>query len=285
MVTSAVVVGVLGWVNTGFGDVDRRKTSVECLPRDPLGRHNNRDFGTSGVRTLRLVLYGDGGQQASYEILHVWKVSGESCLSVFCLRSPHDLKRTTILLHETKGKWDPLGIWLYLPATDYVMRVESWRRQERILGSDFTYEELRFWLGVDRLVTTGYRKCVLADEAGYEVLTKFNQFGGSDSVEWIKATYFFGCRTSLLREAHFFRNGEATPFRVYTAESPVLVDGIWTPSVMRVRRLDTDQSTTMELMDASYQIAPSNSLFKPENLPNVFEHVEALANRRAAKVD
>jgi len=62
-------------------------------------------------------------------------------MSMMVFNSPADVKGTGLLTWEQKGREDDQ--WLYLPALGKEKRISSSGKQNKFMGTDFTYEDLR----------------------------------------------------------------------------------------------------------------------------------------------
>src|SRR5689334_536833 len=108
--------------------------------------HATRDFGKTGFREVVLTVFTNQQPIISYRILHIWKVAeSAACSSVFFLTEPNALHGTTLKLVEYPNS-EELEIWLKLPSNRNPIAVDPSDCHQGILGTDFTYSDLRFWL-------------------------------------------------------------------------------------------------------------------------------------------
>jgi hypothetical protein len=107
--------------------------------------HCARHFGDSGVRSVELCVVNGRTRAVRMLITHSWVRSTAVCRSTFVLTAPSGICGTTVLLTE-RSHTDPIQIRLRLRRSDRFVEVDEKRHQEFFLGTDFTYDDLRFWL-------------------------------------------------------------------------------------------------------------------------------------------
>ena len=113
-------------------------------PSDVLRAHVDRYLGPAGVRLVRLTASIDERPAPSYYIVHAWRIGHGECASLFCVLEPGSLSRTTVLLRERPFDPNP-RIWVKLATAQHPALLSPARVEEHILGTDFTYDELRTW--------------------------------------------------------------------------------------------------------------------------------------------
>src|SRR5690348_13426286 len=194
------------------------------MPDQPLSLHATRNFGKTGFREVVLTVFTDQQPVVSYRILHIWNVAESSaCSSAFFLTEPSALHGTSLKLVEYPYRED-VEIWLKLPSNKNPIAVEPSECHRSILGTDFSYTDLRFWLPTDTFddveVTHDGIHC------GFKLrgdATIREAHVVLDATRWLPTTVEW-------------LDAAGRPERIYSATDLVSVDDVWTPRTITVSR-------------------------------------------------
>ena len=103
-----------------------------------------------------------GKPSLHYEIDHAWRREGNVCGSILFVRAPAALRGTFVRMVEA-GVSQYVALELKLSTAARVLTVAPERQRQQVLGTDFTYEDLRFWRPLSAL---DFRSAKLDTESG-----------------------------------------------------------------------------------------------------------------------
>ncbi|HEV2816250.1 MAG TPA: hypothetical protein VGW40_03375 [Allosphingosinicella sp.] len=106
--------------------------------------HLERDFGASGRRRVRMTVMTGGKPCLHYDIDHAWRREGPVCGSILVVQAPAALRGTFVRMIEA-GLSPDLDLELKLSTATHILTIAPERQRQQVLGTDFTYEDLRFW--------------------------------------------------------------------------------------------------------------------------------------------
>lgn len=244
--------------------VSSDQSALPATVADVITRHACRDFGSSGFREVALDVFSTDELVFSYKIVHLWKVEERYCSSLYFLTEPAVLAGTAVKVVEQPYAKD-IEIWLRLRSATHAIRVDSSRSDQLVLGTDFTYEDLRFWLPTDALDISRV-EFGSAEGKGEYTLSARRRSGGLGHSEMrltLDATQWLPIRIEW-REL----NAEA-PHRIYSAKDLVCVDGVWTPGVISVCRPREQYKSVMTLRRALHRVPIEPELFRTDQLPSL----------------
>lgn len=234
----------------------------------PIARHALRDFGKTGFREVTLTVFTKHEPSVSYEILHIWKVDdGPSCSSVYFLTEPAALRGSAVKVVE-RPYLEDMEIWLRLPTAKQPCRVGSSRRDQMVLGTDFSYSDLRFWFPTNSLeihdfdfqTTPDGEVCVLRARRIPSSTEACDLHLILDGTRWLPLTVEW-------------LNPRGTPDRVYEASGLVCVDGVWMPRTISISCPREQYKSVMTLRRALSGVPMEANLFRTENLSQLSEAV------------
>jgi hypothetical protein len=226
-----------------------------------IASHAGRDFGSSGLREVTLTVFTRDEPAVSYEIIHCWRLEeGPICSSLFYLTKPAVLNGTAVKMVE-RPYIDDIEIWLRLRTARNPIRVDSSRRDQMVLGTDFTYSDLRFWLPTDAMEITGLELKGHPESGGCLVTARQNSTSTVpremrvvlDSTKWLPLTIEW-------------LDSAGAPERIYSATRLVRVDGVWTPRVIEVLRPRDQYRSVITLRRAMHGFPVDPDLFLTESL-------------------
>jgi hypothetical protein len=227
---------------------------------DIIACHARRNFGQTGFREITLITYTKGEAALSYQIAHIWKVEEGLCSSLYFIKDPPVLAGTAVKLVERPYS-DDIEIWLRLRTAARPICIESSRSDQYLLGTDFVYDDLRFWLPTDAFDIKGLdlteTKCSLRIKRASSGARSSDMRLVLDRAQWLPLTI----------EWFDFPDGSLS--RVYSAERLTCVDGIWTPRTISVSRPHEQYRSDMVLRRALYGMQFEPRLFSTEALKDL----------------
>jgi hypothetical protein len=222
-------------------------------------------YDTSATLSLEIVARSGRRMERRLEALRL-RVNGQSRTLIRMLH-PVDLRGTTLLVLENRERDDDR--FLYLPVSRRVRRIAAGQRSDRVLGTDFSYEDL----GAGDL--DDYRHERLEDETQngvrcYVIRTveAESDASGYRRTSWISRDRFVPIRVDYERHGRLSRRLRSDPASI-TALGP----DPWLPR--RVVMRDLIRGTQTRLSVRSLDVEPR---IDPDQLTLV--HLESLSRRQ-----
>lgn len=250
--------------------------SSQVTVADVIANHARRDFGSSGFREVTLNVFNGDVLSLSYEIFHLWKVEGQSCSSVFFLGQPSVLAGTLVKVVENPLTKD-METWLRLRSATGPIRVSSSRTHQLLLGTDFTYEDLRFWLLTNALRISGLHFICTGEGGEYLLRARLGAKGTAAS----EIRFTVDATRWLVLRMEWHEADSEDPQRIYSATDLVCVDGIWTPLVISVCRPREQYKSVMTLRRVLHRVPIESGLFRTENLASLSKSTFEIWTNRA----
>jgi len=169
--------------------------------------------------------------------------------SVFCVMDPWPLANINYSVVERRGCLEPFDIELYLPyvrGTRHV--IPPRRRQETLLGSDFSYEDFRVWLWDE---AHDYAT-VSSDAATVRVRGLCNAQAGLVRHGTAPFDVLLDRISGVVLGVDYWSADAAHIVREYRADDVALIDGVLVPRRMIMRDRERDHVTTVRLHRAWY---------------------------------
>jgi hypothetical protein len=223
-------------------------------------RHNHcaRDFGATGVRKVELRVLTPRSDEYVYMIYHAWWRQGQVCRSIFYLVEPPAMAGTGLLLEERANEED-MTIFLRLRSARLALAVHPSRCVQSVLGTDFTYEDLRFWLPLHTIsqceVVTGLDRGRSAFLIRGNLETPYRRAASLrlalDAEGWLPMSIDW-YDAPIKRLA-----------RVYRVKSLQKIGGVLTPTAVRVFRPPERYMSTMILHRERHGVAMDATLYDP----------------------
>lgn len=223
-----------------------------------LSRHFQRPLGPDGIRDVCIRVITPSAPAIVYRVRNVWSIRDDSCRSLLVATAPKPLAGTGILLIERKGR-DALDVWLRLRTAQREIRLGAARLDQPVLGTDFSYDDLRFWLPADGLEET-------AVDGSTAILRRTDGCHGYRTARWRDADALRIDRASGLLERAAWHSKSGALVREFHAEGVVQLDGVSMPRSIRVERPRERYRSEMHLEHFGLLAAPDESLFAPERL-------------------
>lgn len=237
--------------------------SAERLVHD----YNARELGAPGWRRVSLNLVTGGQVTRRFSILHLFAWQGAELSSLVVLEAPPGLRGTDYLLIE--GSHDAAGmkLFLHLPAgEERVLSITPSRFEEGLLGSDFTYSDLR-WL----IPTDGFRfrlagSATLLGRRVWVIDAEPVRAEVRESTVWAVVRYYVATAPDLLLGADYYRQRQASPAKRLRVEAVEQRGRVWTPTRM-VMEVSASRSSVLTLGETGFGKGPVGpELFAPEAL-------------------
>jgi hypothetical protein len=242
--------------------------------RQRLGRllrsHLDRPVGSSGVRRVRIEVSTDTGTAVSYDIGHAWSVAGQECLSVFRVLDSSPLAGTSVLMRERRLDPNP-EVWIRPAGAETARRVDGHRVEDPILGTDFSYDDLRTWtpryltgaLEIARPEWPG-RPRVVSSRWLYRGITPVTAIAHIDD------------ETGLVCDVSWFRPDLETSFRRSHLEGIRSAGGVQMPVSQSVCLPEAGFVSRMALEDVAVGCPLPSRLFSLDNLGDASTFQQAL---------
>ena len=240
-----------------------KEASAASTLEQTISLHATRNFGKTGFREVVLTVFTNQQPTVSYRILHIWKVAESSaCSSAFFLTEPSVLHGTALKLVEYPYR-ENLKIWLKLPSYRNPIIIDPSDCHQGILGTDFSYSDLRFWLPTRRFDFVQFTPEGV--HCGFKLRTR-----GDVSVREARVVLD---RTRWLPITVEWLDAAGLPERIYSATGLVSVDGVWTPRTITVSRPKDQFQSVMTLRRALHDIPIEPALFHTDYLTQLSESV------------
>ena len=240
--------------------------------------YNARDMGNPGWRRVSLDLLNDSRVTRSFVVVNLWESRADTVNTLFYLEQPAGLSGTSYLLSENGkgGAGREIKVHIFLPAGERrVLEVAAGNLDEGLLGSDFTYNDLRM-----RLPVKGYRyhlvgHSTLVNHAARVVEAETVVPAAERVTKWTRARFYLARDFPFLLGADYFEpvetgRTEATRLvKRMRVESLEQRGTIWTATRMKMYS-NEQRSSVLTLRDARFKLeALESQLLTPDSLPTL----------------
>lgn len=238
--------------------------------------YNARNFGSPGWRRIVLELKDGEKVTRSFTILHLWQREGSEVRSLVLLEEPVNLRGTNYLLLESLREGTEVAgmkLHLFLPAGKRrVLTIRPSRFDEGLLGSDFSYSDLRWVIPAPelRLSLAGTER-MLGRPVWVIEAVPLRQ----EDFLWSRIRYYIGRDPAILLGADFYGANGDRPAKRLRIEGVRQIGETWTPTRI-VMKLAGRRSSVLMLAEAGFgtmKYAPD--LFLPDNLPTHGDRLRA----------
>ncbi|HET6501514.1 MAG TPA: outer membrane lipoprotein-sorting protein [Amycolatopsis sp.] len=234
-----------------------------------MRKANRRPIGRVELRDVVLDL---GSRRLNLRTLR--RSDDELSSTVCCVMAPRELCNINFLVRERRGRVEPFDIVLHLPfAGGSTRRLDSFRRREGLLGSEFSYDDLRVWLYED-----AHSYTTLDDGPGWVRLRGRCVTSLADVVRTGDAPFDL-----RLREPDGFVTGidyhgpDGTgPRRRYRADRLTVVDGITVPQLMEMTDVVRGRSSRLHLESVRFTVDAPPRLFTGGTRGQVWQELTEL---------
>ena len=252
-----------------------------------IATYNKRNLGNPGWRRVLMELNTDNRVTSTFVVINLWRDFENEERTLFLLEEPAALKGTSYLLSESTRSSPEIHVHLFLPAGERkVLEVAHDNFDEGLLGSDFTYNDMRMLLPVKnwRYRVTG--KTVLVNEPAWVIEALPSNDAAEHSV-WSKAQFYLAQNFQLLLGADFFsdenRSGEARLNKQMRVQSFRQDNGVWTATKM-LMAASRQRFTLLTLQEAHFAAAKIDpELLTPNHLPLFADQIRPGWNPESAQ--
>lgn len=242
--------------------------------------YNARDTGSPGWRRVSMELVTNGTLTREFTVVNIWRSEKEQVDTLFLLEEPGGLGGTNYLLQERSSGVPEMSVHLFLPAGERrVLEVDPSSFEQGLLGSDFSYNDVRMRLPVVGLSYRLEGRSVLQNQPVWVLEAEPSSELSQRSYLWKLARFYLARNFQLVLGADYFSqppNAQTSSkvlkqMRVQSFEDR---SGVLTPTKMFMTGSD-GRSTTLVLKDAQFRVANlDSSLFAIDNLPALAERVK-----------
>lgn len=241
-----------------------------------LKGYNGRDVGSPGWRRVSLELLNGVEVARSFTVVTLWEGRGDEVRTLFYLEWPPGLKGTSYLLSE-RGAGALVNI--FLPAGERrVLEVAPDDLDEGLLGSDFTYNDMRVLLPPEGYDYRLAGQTILAGRPAWAVDAVPTKPDARRATGWGRARLYLARDFPFLLGADYFeREGGGTasvrPLRSMRVEALEQRDEVWTAT--RIRMYGGEgRASLLTLDDARFKVGEAwGQLLTPESLPTLPEQL------------
>ena len=156
---------------------------------------------------------------------------------------------------------DGNDIWYYSPRTDRVRKIASNAKKKKVMGSDFSYEDMAAGKMAEKYTSTliGEKK-----EQGQKCYV-LEMIPTPDGPSYLKIKAWVDKETFVSVRVDYWNKGEK-PFKRLIISDVKEIDGHITPMKYVMTNLKEGSVTAMEVKEMSYDIELKDSLFTERNL-------------------
>lgn len=274
--------GVLLLLLAGAGAVSAAEPASVPDAAEIVARYNQRDFGVPGWRRIFLELKDGVTVTRTFTVSHLWQARDEMVRSLVVLEDPDGLRGTSYLLVEHGAVAGGMELYLHLPAgRGRVLSILPSRFDEGLLGSDFSYSDLRWRIPTVGRRLVGVERTTLDGAPVWAIDAVPTEDASERSSLWDRIRYYLADDLQLLVGADFFGGPRAAalgpdqPAKRYRVVSSKVVGGVTTPTRIEMW-VDERRHSVLTLLGESFHLDPYPSdLFAPERLPAVGAQLSA----------
>lgn len=224
-----------------------------------VNSHRHRTLANTGLREVNLEVQRNGKILITYLISQFWKIDRDTCKSLLLIQQPVRLSHTAILMTETRDR-DTLEILLHLRTAKDWLFVDNDHSFDRILGTDFTYTDIRTWMPLENALCS--YPGLPSDRCRVHV-----KYPGLDTLPANPIRPFYYIATldhySFLPVRVEYYNQDSDPIRVFNAYPLISVDGIWTPKQMTANLVNSTSCSRMTLLNMVTDISLPDKILDP----------------------
>ncbi|MGW4397092.1 hypothetical protein ACWEHA_17540 [Amycolatopsis nivea] len=205
---------------------DGQADSPGAVLQRALDRHARRPVCREGLRRITVDVFLGDTVQVRLEIAQAWHVESGSSISILSVLPSSPFGGTTVLMRERAFAHSP-AIWVWPTTATRPVLADQWRCEEHLLGTDFSYDDIRLFTPRMLTAATGAEP----DGDGFLIRSAWTYRGRRR----VNATGRLD-EHGLLVAADLVAEGMHDPFRTLRAEGIVMVDGMATPTMIQVAR-------------------------------------------------
>lgn len=251
------------------------------IPELILERINGRDIGRSCFREVTI---STGKLQKSVTapsrtlIVRTLRVTKENISrSVYCAYSPTAFSGISFSLSEEKGLLDPFEAYIFLPfGLSLTKKIDPGRMGEGLLGSDFSYYDLKSWQTTEGLKWKATDNQGAGNEAYSVIEGGWISSVKPKSIEWDRLVIYSDPYLHTIQRIDFFRHQGNGPFRRLVVPGYLDIDGVLLPASMRMENFEINHETTIQLKKAWHNKEVDEEMFGNEQIKNVKAYLSSL---------
>ena len=218
-----------------------------------------RPSGDDMTADLEMILTNSRGSTRERSITQYSIDTGDVDKKLMFFLAPADVKDTSFMSWSYDDARDD-DQWIYLPALRRVKRISSDSKNDRFMGSDFTYDDLgERHPEEDR--HTILREESYQGEPSYviESVPVGDDDAFSKTVVWIAKDKWIG-----LKREYYNDKGEA--YKVLNIDEFKKIDGYWVITDMLMEDLDRDHSTRLKMDNVKFDTGLTDSFFSERQM-------------------
>lgn len=248
-----------------------------------ISGYNARNFGSPGWRRVSLDLITNGQLTRAFTVVNLWKDDKQEVRTLFLLQEPTGLRGTNYLLAERRAAAEipDMKVFLFLPSGErQVLEIEPSKFNEGLLGSDFTYTDLRM-----QLPTGGYNyklagQCVLNNEPVWVLEAEPVSETVRQSSNWSLARFYLAQKFQFLIGADYYTDSEESEggrklskkMRVVNFEQ---INNVWTATEINMHS-DENHYSILKMKDARFGLPKIDArLFQSNELSVLADSIRA----------
>jgi hypothetical protein len=244
-----------------------------------VNAYNSRDLGSPGWRRVSLELVTDAQVTNTFTVVNMWRQFENEVRTLFLLEAPAGLRGTDYLLRE-KADSQEMQVNLFFPAGERrVLEVGPNNFDQGLLGSDFTYNDMRMLLPVKgwRYRSTG-RTHLLREPAWVVDAQPLNRLNDQIS-SWSLVRLYLARDFQLLLGADFYgmvegKTGKAPLSKQMRVQSFKQYNGVWTATQI-VFSGPQKRFSVLHLKSVYFSISNSDpNLFSSDQLPVLADKIQ-----------
>ncbi|MBI3073025.1 MAG: outer membrane lipoprotein-sorting protein [Deltaproteobacteria bacterium] len=204
-------------------------------------------FGMEGaVSRVKMELSNRRGETSERVVLSKSRKFGGLRNTVVCFASPDDVKGTSFLVNEKRGRKDDQ--FLFLPELSKVRRIAASQRSGSFMGTDFAYADLE-----SQNVDDAEYKSLPEDELGTHVIEVTPKESAKNSDIYSKIIYWIDKQSYIARRAKFFDKRGAHLKTMFVKETAV-AEGREYVKVSKMQNVKKRHSTVLAVESITFKV-------------------------------
>jgi len=218
-----------------------------------------RETGEDVSYQMDMILIDKKGRERNRKLFIIRKDFGGNDKLLLKFTYPNDIKGTSFLVWEYKGKDNER--FLYLPALGRIKRIATSEKDENFAGTDFSYEDISGIKLEDYTYELLEEEVFLENERCY-LLASFPKEKDSrypKIISWVRKDNFF-----VIKAVYYNKKGEIEKtFKVVELEK---IDGIWTSLDFFMENHKMNHKTFSKVTKVEYNIGIAEERFERKKL-------------------
>ncbi len=204
-------------------------------------------FGMEGaVSRVKMELANRRGETSERVVLSKSRKFSGLRNTVVCFASPDDVKGTSFLVNEKRGRKDDQ--FLYLPELSKVRRIAASQRSGSFMGTDFSYADLE-----SQNVDDADYKALPEDDLGTHVIEVTPKESAKNSDIYSKVIYWIDKQSFISRRAKFFDKKGAHLKTMFVKETAV-AEGREYVKVSKMQNVKKKHSTVLSVDSITFKV-------------------------------